>query len=295
MDSNNLNEKEIELYEYNGPDKVISSHELDELMANDPEPKKVASGIPTMDRILNNLEAGELIVVTGPAGHGKTTFLTTVSSNMAEKDIKSVWFTLEVTPRQFVKKMKARHDKLPLFWLPKENTENNIKWLINRIIEAKVKHNVDAVFIDHLHQIFSVDRYNGKNLSLEIGDIVAKIKQIALQFNLVIFLVAHSTDDKQNRNKEPSISSFRDSGMINRLADVALGVWRIPNDDDGTSNKLQESFGEDDNRAKMRIWKNRREGKLGYAILEHENHYFKEIDIDFVESKKIAEEAFKSV
>lgn len=274
-----LHKLEKELYTYQGEDKIISSHELAELFKNIPPVSRIKSGVPSMDRILSDLEAGELVIVTGPTGQGKTTLLMSITNNMAQRETLSAWFTLEVTPRQFVEKMSSR-GMLPLFYLPAKNTENHIKWLIERIIEAKVKYDVKVIFIDHLHQIFSMERMQGKSLSLEIGDIVAQIKKIAVDYGLVIFMVAHNTDDKVSPNREPKMMDIRDSGMISRLADVVMGVWRIPNSADGTEKRIGE-LDENDTRAKVRIWKNRREGKVGFWLMEHKDHELNEIDLRY--------------
>lgn len=273
-----LAKKELALYEYSGEDRMIPSHELAEALEKDS--KRVVSfptGFQTLDRLLNNVEEGELIVVTAPTGHGKTTLLMDITSRMSQKDILSAWFSLEVTPRQFIEKITAGGKKLPLFFVPASVTDSNIQWLLNRIVEAKVKYDIKVVFIDHLHQLFSVDKFNGKNLSLELGDIVAKIKSLAIELGLVVFLVAHSTDDKTHTTREPKMMDIRDSGMISRLADVVIGIWRVQNGskiDDKVMNELREA----DTWAKVRIWKNRREGKHGTFFLDHSNHSYIEID-----------------
>lgn len=272
-----LIKKEAELFDYKGEDRIISSHELRDELAKTQDGVFInKTGIPSMDRILNGVEAGELIVVTGLTGQGKTTLLMTITQNMAEQNINTAWFTLEVTPRQFISKITKNGSALPLFFLPKKNIESHINWLEERIIEAKVKQDVKVVFIDHVHSIFSLERVRD-NVSLEIGDMVAKIKDIAIRLNLTIFLIAHCRDNSASTTAEPRMQEIRDSGLISRLADTVIGVWRIPNSDDGTFGKLQE-LNEGDNRSKIRIYKNRREGVLGYFVAQHKDHYLVEID-----------------
>lgn len=263
-------ELEERLFNYGGEDRIISSHDLKKEIDNNPAVFSFQTGIESIDRILEGVEAGELIIVSGQTGNGKSTFLTTITKNVS---VACAWFSLEGTQRQFIRKFG---DNLPLFYTPAKNTENNTQWLIERIIEAKVKFDVKMIFVDHLHQIFSVDKFNGKNLSLELGDIVAKIKQIAIEYNLVIWLVAHSTDHKESSTREPKMTDVRDSGMIIRLADVVMGIWRIPDSYDGTETTIAD-IEEDDTHAKVRIWKNRRTGKLGWFLMEHKNGAFVEL------------------
>lgn len=267
---------EKKLSEYQGEDKIVSSEELAS-QENQIPLKSFRSGIPSMDRLLNGIEPGELIIATGPTGGGKTTLLMSITQNMANNGINSVWFTMEVPPRQFLQKIQQK-GKLPLFYLPSKNTENNIQWLMERIIEAKMKYNTEIVFVDHLHQIFSMEKM--KNLSLEIGDVVAQIKKLAIDYGLVIFLIAHNKD--RDDNKEPQMQDIRDSGMISRLADVVMGVWRVPNGSDIKRNRT-EDLAEEDTWAKVRIWKNRREGKMGTWFMNHQNHFLLELELEIIE------------
>lgn len=281
LNNEQLNKIEERLEHYEGEDKMISSIELAEIMKSEPIPIVQKTGLPYLDKILNGVEGGELVIVSGPTGHGKTTLLMSITKNMIKAGIKSSWFTLEVSPRNFIRKI-SQGGECPLFYLPSKNTENQITWLLERIIEGCVKYNTRVVFIDHLHQIFSIERMRG-NLSLEIGDVVAQIKQLAIEYGLIIFLIAHCTDNKISVSYEPTIRDIRDSGLISRLADIVIGVWRIKHCDTKEElfkTKVADNYDENDNWAKVRVWKNRREGTLGTLFVEHSNHLFYELDIN---------------
>lgn len=279
---------EQELHDYRGPDRIVQSHELyDELAQIQPAVFQIPTDIPSLDRILDKTELGELVVVTGPTGEGKTTITMTITQNLAMSGIGTVWFTLEVTPWQFLKKITGKgkdKTKLPIFYLPREKDDPAIEWIERRIIEAKVKFDVKVVFIDHIHSIFSLDRiqYRNSSISLEIGDMIAKVKQIALRENLVIYLIAHTKDNPDGSvSREPTKESIRDSGLISRIADTIIGVWRVPNSDDAKKElktNTRRPIGEKDTWAKVRIMKNRREGTLGTFLMDHQDHRFTEID-----------------
>lgn len=289
-----LFERDQQLAEYTGPDRMVPSSEVaEDLKRGETAVFKVSTGYPSLDRILGSVEAGELIVVTGPTSGGKTTFLMNVTQNMAQAGVPGAWFTMEVTPRQFVEKISNRGE-LPLFYLPFRGFEDApvavleafhakhgrrmdmFDWMELKIIESCVKYGTKVVFIDHLHQLFSLSKIaQSRNMSAEIGDLTAKIKDIALQHNLIIFLIAHSRDNPEQVNKEPYMESVRDSGLIIRYADSVIGVWRVANKDEITASRISV-INESDNKSKVRVWKNRRTGTRGTFFLWHHNHLLTE-------------------
>lgn len=274
-----LRKLEDELIKYDGEDRIISSHELAAKLGDQP-PMAQQTGVDTFDRLMNGVEPGELILVSGPTGEGKTTLLMSMTRNMAFKDVPSVWFTLEVTPESFIRKIKkACGEKMPLFYLPNRNIDNQLEWLERRIIEAKVKNNVKVVFIDHIHQIFSLHRIQSGSISLELGDMVGKIKQMAIDHNLTIFLIAHTRDNGTQIGAEPRKEEIRDSGLISRLADAIVMVWRVKNEDKLESKKRPSDLSEIDMKAKVRLVKNRREGKLGTWFMNHEDGLLNEVTL----------------
>lgn len=281
--------------EYAGPDRVVASQEVaEDLKLTVEAGYKVNTGFPSLDRILDGVEAGELIIVSGPTSGGKTTFLMSMTQNMAEQEVACAWFTLEVTPRQFISKISNK-GMLPNFFLPRRGFEDVPKefitsfekengrtfqmfdWIEFKIIEASVKFNTRVIFIDHIHQLFSLAKIGqSKNMSAEVGDLVAKIKNLAVQHNLVIFLIAHNRDDAENKNKDPYMESVRDSGLIIRYADTVIGIWRVANADDNLASARISTINEEDNKSKIRVWKNRREGTRGAFFAYHHNHFLTE-------------------
>lgn len=215
-----LFEQEQALLAYEGEDKIISSYDmLDRVVSVLDESKPIYSDFPELDRVLGGFEGGELTVVSGLSGNGKTLFSQTLTLNMAGRGINSVWFSYEVMPKNF---LKAFGESLPLFYMPSVLKDNTLDWLENRIQEAKVKFGCKCVFIDHLH--FLVDMRTRNNMSLEIGYTMRSLKKIALRLNICIFLIAHTS--KIKTDSELGLDSLRDSSFIAQESDNVLMIWR---------------------------------------------------------------------
>ena len=184
--------KEERMAKYEGSDKVISSHEYKKELDEKKEKEifSFKSGFPKLDMHTQGFETGELIVISGWTGHGKTTICQSLTVNFEKQGIKTLWFSYESPARSFFSKFKS----LPLFYLPKELKKSTLDWIEERILEAKIKYDIRVVMIDHLHFLF--DFIQTRHPSLEIGTIVRTLKTLAIKYNLVIFLIAHTSMPK---------------------------------------------------------------------------------------------------
>jgi replicative DNA helicase len=261
-----LIEKEKQLSSYQGEDRVVKSTEIAEHLAGQRDPFSFMSKIPSIDEWSEGFEAGELIVISGLTGQGKTSWARTLSFNFFAQSIPSLWFSYEMTYRQFLKDL---HEDLFVF-MPMVLKGRSMDWIQDRIHEAKIKHGVRAVFIDHLH--FLVDMAKIRNPSLEIGAIVRGLKRIALELNVTIFLIAHLT--KTKFEEEPELDAIRDSSFIPQDADQVYIVWR----------KYDTSAKEYLNQTYVKLCKSRRTGTMGKKVLL--NYRFK---LYFEEAKEYGE------
>jgi len=203
---------------YDGPDQVVTSFELDDILkqSND-QALCVKSKMPTLDRLLEGFESGELIAISGPRKSGKTLFAQSLTVNFLPT--KSLWFSYELTLKQFLRTFP----ELPLFISPLKLKAYSLPWLKERILEAIFKHSVGVVFIDHLHFLFDLVRT--KNTSLEIGQVVRFLKSIAIEHNLIIFLLCHMR--KVDLTSEPTDADVRDSSLISSESDTGIILWRL--------------------------------------------------------------------
>jgi len=228
---------EQQLAGYEGEDKVVSSQELyRRLLEKKKRTVSLKSSMPTLDELLGGFNGGELTVVSGITGNGKTLFCQTLTAEFAEQEKHSIWFTYEVPALQFLKQFG---EDIPHFYMPAQLRSSSIEWIRQRIHEAKLKYGIDAVFIDHLH--FLADVMLKKHPSLEIGQVMRTLKRWALEFNIAIFLVAHTMKIKPD--KELDLGDTRDSSFIEQEADNVLYIWRQLKVDQGAILKIAKNRG----------------------------------------------------
>ncbi len=215
-----LMSKATDLRSYEGDDSVIPWAEMEAIIDDQPKGKNFKSKIPTLDKSIEGFEGGELIVISGPTKSGKTLLGQTMTVNFFEQDIRTLWFSYELTPRQFG---RAFNGNPPVFVLPKKLKAYALEWIEDRIAEALAKYRIGVVFIDHLHFLFDLAR--SRNQSIEIGQVIRFLKSIAIEGNLVIFLLCHL--NRFDISKEPTHDNFRDSSFIAQESDTGMLIWRV--------------------------------------------------------------------
>lgn len=233
-------EKEEKLIKYSGEDKVISSFDLNEKFKGMKEAMNFKTQIPSFDRLMGGLEAGEMIIMSGATKQGKTLFLQTLTKNFEKQNMKCLWFEFEVPYRQFI----TRFPDLPLFYLPLQLRNKDINWIKERILEGILKYNTRIVFIDELHYV--IDMYS-RNFSLDIGQAMRDLKTFTIENEIVLIIAAHVK--MQDGTRKPTAADIRDSSFITQIPDSTVMIWRE------TKTKRGEIIGE-----------------TGYSIISVENH-----------------------
>lgn len=266
------------LIDYDGDDKIISSREIAQIISQEEAPEwQLRLGLPSIDEALGGVDPGNLVIISAPTGNGKTKLSETLTVNFYRQHVNSLWFTFEMPPKQLLKRFGSN---IPMFYLPQEIKSNAMTWLEARIAEAIAKHQVKAVFIDHLHFLF--DLAGNSNVSLALGSVVRKIKRLALKYNLAIFLIAHTT--KVGYKDQLGLHSIRDSSFVAQEADAVLMLSReFEEDIQGRITYLDRTV--------ISLEKNRKYGTFSKAICRLKHNIFVEITERMSEREATAESA----
>lgn len=270
--------------------------------ANDPESLKgVASHYKELDNLIR-FGAGDLIIVGGRPGMGKTTFAMNIASNVAKTPRKDgtmpevVVFSLEMTKQQLAERLLSSEALVDSHSLMRGSLTSDAwkkladaaarlsktQLLIDEtsdiaVTEMKAKlrrlKNLGLVVIDYL-QLMHSDRHTD-NRVLEIGDITRGLKLMAKDLGVPVILCSQLRREAgtgKNGDKMPQLSDLRDSGAIEQDADVVIFLHR---DDYGEYEKDESGIAT----AKAIVAKNRH-GSTGTVNLSWYGSNFKFVSVE---------------
>lgn len=254
-------------------DRVVSSKEMqEELNTLDPQ-KSWNIGYYHLDKMLNGVKEGDLVILSGLTGSGKTEFAVSVAKKFIAQEVNPLFFSYEISSQELLERFGT---PVPMFYLPRIPQSKSSKWIETKIIEAIQKFDTKVVFIDHLHYLVDESTTRNKNTSEMLSQMCRDFKQIARRHKVIIFLLAHVRKFSSTR---PSMQDIKDSSGIIQEADTVLIIHRVgAKRSRKTENapSLDEEF-EMDNRATLYIDKvRRRGGRLGKIDYIFENGSFVE-------------------
>lgn len=250
---------------YEGDDQVISSAELAEKIKNSPPERKILSGFPGLDAILDGFREGQLVVLSGITKHGKTSMAVEFTVQMAAEN--PLWLPFEEPAIDLVRKFTERNDSPPLFYTPETMKGNTLEWIEQKIVEAKAKFDSKLVFIDHLGFIQDSERAHGdENMAYKIERIVRSLKKLAVKWKVVVVLLAHLTKTKIDTN--PSFEDLKGSSAIAQEADTVMLLWRKTEKKKGKVTITNET--------NLSVQANRRVGRTGNVQFVYDRGRFLE-------------------
>lgn len=235
-----------------GPIMIQSIKELETAMENAKHGKaSVPTGLTAIDRGFGGLSRGELWIVAGRPGMGKSSFGLTAVLNAAKAGNNCALVSAEANSEQVGRRLISMESGVPLFKLRSGNMDSadirdcgeasdRLTRLPLSILDRnhawdKIKAEVDLlkirqpslalVVIDYLG-LLSAPVPRGERY-LEVGRISSEAKIMANNLDMSVMMLAQLNREVENRpDKKPRLSDLRDSGCIEQDADVVALLFR---------------------------------------------------------------------
>jgi replicative DNA helicase len=249
----NISEKRLRGgFEHIDPILQNTFEELDKIATNPGTVTGVPSGLMDLDAITSGFHSGELIIVAGRPGMGKTALALTMGRNTAVMDKTGVGiFSLEMANHQLAMRLLCAEGRVDSHLvrtgkLPKSQWKN-LSIAVGQLAEApiylddtaamsvlevrakarrlKAEHDVGLLIVDYI-QLMTGPK-GAESRQQEISQISRSLKALAKEIEVpVIGLSQLSRAVESRSDRRPQLSDLRESGAIEQDADVVIFLYR---------------------------------------------------------------------
>jgi|TARA_R110000751_G_scaffold252195_1_gene351935 replicative DNA helicase len=203
----------------------------------------VQTGIDRIDRAIVGFTKGEISIIAGRPGNGKSTLALNIAKNMILDDKKVLFISREMPRVELVKKLLAMHTQVPnkemrnnavnyreeiekgLKFIKKYYKSlhlfDNLRSLDEGINEAK-KIRPDVIIDDHIGFIEFSSRDN-RDVRHRIAEITRRYKWLAKELDCSVILVSQLNRNIEHRvDKIPRLSDLAESGNLEQDAEIVI-------------------------------------------------------------------------
>ena len=275
-DETNLNDKSLQSMRELIPSTMDRLHELSNkkggLIGS-------STGFKDLDKKLQGIQEGDLIVVAGRPSMGKTSFAMNVAENVLLDDDSNgavLIFSLEMPGESLTTRMLSgmskldqqnvrsgmlKDDQLKLLLKEGERLKNLPLWIDDssllspmelrakaRRLSRTEENGLSLIVVDYL-QLMQLPASNENRVN-QISEISRSLKSLAKELNVPIVALSQLNRAVEQRpNKRPIMADLRDSGAIEQDADVILFIYRdeVYNEDSEQGNKAEIIIGKQRN------------------------------------------------
>lgn len=233
---------------------------LDEALAEAEEAYKnqgkiigVPTGLADLERRLGGLRAGELIILAGRPGMGKTTCAKTVALEAARAGHTVVIFSLEMPrkaigqwlladmtgisadrqrrgdlmPNDFDRLLSARQGLAELPLIIDDTPGLTIPAIRARARRIKRRRGLGLLVVDHLGLVSASRRAQDNGETAATTETSNALKRLSKELDVPVVALCQLNRAVESRDtKRPGLSDLRQSGAIEQDADIVLMVYR---------------------------------------------------------------------
>jgi len=216
-------------------------------------PPGLKTGYHAIDQIIGAIHPGDLVIIAGRPGMGKTALLIAIMAHLARKHHRCAFISLEMRTQQIVTRiccaladlhLARLLNAVPLTQAEYQQLQQSIEvmresqvWIyddkISRmhdiyqvLLAQHYRYGLDAVFVDYL-QLIGGERKRYESRQHEITEISRSLKLLAHTLNVPLLVGSQLSRQVEMRaDKRPTLSDLRESGSIEQDADIVMFLHR---------------------------------------------------------------------
>ena len=226
--------------------------EIDAIAKRKTDVTGLDTGYSELNRITQGFHRGEMIVIAGRPGHGKTSYcMNMVANAILRHGIRAAVFSLEMTAIEIMKRLLYSEAEIDSYrassgFLKKEDWTRlsisagqisethlwvdesgslTIMELRSRVQRLAVEHGVDLVVVDYLQLMTGAGR-RSDNREREIAEMSRGLKCLAKDLSIPVIVVSQLNRQVETHQRRPQLADLRESGAIEQDADLVMFIWR---------------------------------------------------------------------
>jgi replicative DNA helicase len=204
------------------------------------------TGFVDLDRLLGGMEPGQLILIAGRPGKGKTALMLNIAKNLAKHDDRPVaFFSLEMSNEELTFRLVASETEIDsrllkegrlteqqaiIFTDKKEQMANlpiilddtkplTMSTLRAKTVNLRARGMLDLVILDYIQLMEGT----GENRVQQVSYISRTLKMLAGELEVPIIAGCQLNRAlEQRKEKQPILSDLRESGSLEQDADVVI-------------------------------------------------------------------------
>ena len=209
--------------------------------------KLIKTGYENVDKFAGGLTRGEVTIIGGRPGHGKTTVMINLLSRALDNGQRALFFSRELPNSELFKKIICLESEQLSYSMVRKNvyTENDLLVVNNTITEIKKKYSSDKflmfdnirdfemsssevkkfkpdIIFDDYIQLIACDGYEDSR-RLQIERLVNDYKWLAKETDCVVVLASQLNRgierDSRGKTYNPQLSDLAESGAIEQVAE----------------------------------------------------------------------------
>jgi replicative DNA helicase len=192
----------------------------------------IETGYYVLDDLMKGFCPGELVLIAGRPGMGKTSLALNIAKNVAElQNIPTVFFSLEMSKEQIINRTKNKLWQDDIEFVIDDTPALSVEGIIDKCRMYKKGQKIGLVVIDYLEliNIANKENVNGKihsQSTLIMQEVMKRLKALARELSVPVIITSQYPKLVDRReNKRPVLDDLKIWGIEDE-ADVVLLLYR---------------------------------------------------------------------